>query len=108
MKISKVFRLAKKHLSTTHSDTKFKYICHSIEYSIPFGNLSAVGARNVIEDRLGQDENGYLTVENWLVNRGLIPENTYEIDYGYYFDLVQAYRHRWLDSLILEFEAKGQ
>jgi hypothetical protein len=100
-KTSEVFREAKKHLNRGNQN-KNDYICAAIsaaKQSKLVTDKAAKRAMSVIWDRL----NDYISVTSWLKERGFVhiyarPDNNVQI---------QKYRHRWLNALIKEFEAKG-
>lgn len=100
-KTSEVFRVAKMYLNRGNQD-KTDYICAAIgcaEYDNLVTSRAADRARRVIDLRLYDNA----TVTSWLKDRGYIPirqdpNNNKQ---------VQKYRHRWLNALIKEFEAKG-
>ena len=75
------------------------YICSAIAHTqYDSHNLmrpAAYAARNVIMDRLG-----YRTVERYLIYKVGVPKK-HLTDKN-----IQAFRHRWLDSLIEEFDNK--
>jgi hypothetical protein len=108
MKLSNVFRLAKQNLSSSYDDASHwrpKYICYAIADSIEAPMADKVRAAKIVQGRLC----GARTVEDWLEDRSLVPLYYYATkDRVEIFDQIQQYRHRWVDSLILEFEAKGQ
>jgi hypothetical protein len=100
-KTSEVFRAAKKYLNRGNED-KTDYICGAIS-DVEYAKLAtarvADRARHVINSRLGEE----VSVTHWLKVRGFVPMNK-----SPYNNLqVQKYRHRWLNALIREFEAKG-
>jgi hypothetical protein len=111
MKTSEVFKRAKQCLKPIG---KANYICHALAEAAYGRSVLTVGtgvdwaeiyttrksgfktAIKVITDRIGSDA----PLETWLLDNG--------IDYWKQEpDQMRAYRHRWLDLLIAEFEAKG-
>lgn len=101
-KTSEVFRAAKKYLNKGNQDEKTDYICSAIGYAELDDLVTARAAdraRRVIGVRL--DDN--VSVTSWLKDRGFVPMNKSP----YNNVQVQKYRHRWLNALIREFEAKG-
>ncbi len=109
MKTSEAFKQAKQCLKPIGSAG---YICHALAEAAYGRCVSAVGfdwhaiyntrkagyetAINAIRARIGSDT----PLESWLTQQ--------RIEYWRYDrDQMQAYRHRWLDALIAEFEAKG-
>ena len=104
MKKSNILREAKKVLARNIYEIdngKRTFICHAIEWvrqSRPeLIRHDTYELREHIQKQLGL----YSTVDGWLEKiagvprRQLTPEN------------LQLYRHRWLDHLILHFEARG-
>jgi hypothetical protein len=115
MKTSKVYREALKHLWEGNRDSgpSTQFICWSIIYAAGFGGSpysmdrllndipkSYRKAIQIIDDRLYPDS----TLTNWLITNGI---NVYSMPPAERYKNVQAYRRRWLESLIAEFEAKG-
>ncbi len=116
MKTSEVFAAAKKILhgpgrGTWASNEYHDYICHAINtaeeqsanYKGTYDSPAFLYARRVIQDRLGGGgrEGGPHTVDTYLREVVGVPE--VQVTY----DNVQAYRHRWLDALIVEYQQKG-
>jgi hypothetical protein len=100
-KTSEVFRVAKTYLNRGDQD-KTDYICVAIghaQWDKLVTNKAADRARQVIGSRL-QDN---VSVTEWLKDRGYVPRT----QSPYNNKQVQRYRHRWLNALIKEFEAKG-
>ena len=99
--IANVFRAAKKILWDGNSRNHFNihHICSAISRTnydyYKFSRPAAWAARNVIMDRLG-----YRTVERYLIYKVGVPKK-HLTDKN-----IQAFRHRWLDSLIEEFDNK--
>lgn len=93
-----------KNSTVSHSS---RFICYATEEtSYPDRYINVV--RNLIHSRLGRSP----TVEHWLgdnvsglcydTNGLLYTDNGAQVPYAE----IQAYRHRWLDSLIEEFSGK--
>ena len=100
-KTSEVFRVAKMYLNKGNQD-KTDYICQAIgtaEYDKLVTSKAANRAARIINKRL----DGNMSVTSWLKDRGFIPINQDPFNNKQ----VQKYRHRWLNALIREFEAKG-
>lgn len=109
MKTSEAFKQAKQCLTPIG---QAKYICHALAEAA-YTREAVIGgfdwhaiyttrksgfktAIKVITDRIGSDA----PLESWL--------NARSIKYWEYKPTQrEAYRHRWLDSLIAEFEAQG-
>jgi hypothetical protein len=87
---------AKPFLATTLPCCKERYICTAISTASECGYSDAAGARlarAMIEERIAP----LYTIESWLsIN---VPD-AYDARYK---NVVQQYRHRWLDALIEEF-----
>ena len=111
MKTSEAFKQAKQCLKPIG---RAGYICHALAEALYGRSVLTVGtgadwtkinttrksgfktAIKVITDRIGSDA----PLETWLLDKG--------IDYWKQEpDQMRAYRHRWLDALIAEFESKG-
>lgn len=94
--IAEAFKAAKPHLARSWNDSgRCLQICYAIykgaaPYAIlPYG---AKGAQGVIMSRLSP----YPSVSIWLEQHGYFrPKHS--------LDLIQEFRHRWLDELIREF-----
>lgn len=100
-KTSEAFREAKKHLNRGGED-KTDYICSAIgqaEHAGMVTSRAAYRARATISIRLGDNP----AVTSWLKERGFVPMKQSPFNNVQ----VQKYRHRWLNALIREFEAKG-
>jgi hypothetical protein len=114
IKTSEVYREALKHLweGKGGDGPSTQFICWSIIHAAGFSSnysmdiqLRAIPkayrkAIRIIDDRLQPDS----TIPNWLEHNG-IP--VYSMPYKQRLRVVQDYRRRWLESLIVEFEAKG-
>jgi len=101
MKTSEIFRKAKKLVTYKPDNVHRRYICFGIEDS-DISYKDSDRARKIINQRLGR---GCNSLEEWLNKKGYAPRH---------FGLTRAHRikmqktrHAWLDSLIKEFEAKG-
>ncbi len=105
--IAEIFKLAKTHLMGAGGCGRKVYICHAIEQAAYMGNLyyAGVSARAIIQGRLGRIHVKTHGVEEWVdltvtqYLREVLKINPLLLT----IDNLQAYRHRWLDSLILEF-----
>ncbi len=100
--IAAAFKAAKKNLS--HGGPEgygSSYICWAIEDGNRNGDYrvteAAYAAKAVIERRLG----GCVVVTEWLQEN--VPGFRQAYNAGNGRQLVQAYRHRWVDALIKEF-----
>ena len=110
MKTSTILKYAKRILATKYSEhirfTKHQYICHAID-DVSQTYMCWAKARAItmeIQRRL----EGYYSLENWLRS----VHNIHSSDYDRHFpdefgDKVQTTRHAWIDSMIAEFQAKG-
>ncbi len=101
MKTSEIFRKAKKLVTYKPDNVWRRYICYGIEDSY-ISYKDSDRARKIINQRLGR---GCNSLEEWMHEQGHAPK---------YFELTKTHRikmqktrHAWLDSLIKEFEAKG-
>jgi len=110
MKTSKVLKKAKKHLAENHIDLvasyKASFICYAIADTDKVSQRDADRVRNMVQERLAP----YATLEGWLSKKHrvkLIGWNDSDIKVNAYKDKMQATRHAWIDSMITEFEAKG-
>lgn len=111
MKTSQAFKQAKQRLLPL-GPTQF--ICHALAEAaydrsvmaadfdwhvvLPTQKPGFKTAIKAITDRIGGD----CTLEVWLGAQGI---TVWGLDD--YREQMQAYRHRWLDALIAEFESKG-
>ena len=110
MKTSQVFKQAKKYLwdgevgimRMEHSP----YICHAIE-DVAVHNahqsyyMQYTHAKRIIRQRIAP----HYDLENWV--RANVRGSYKVLNKAGGAKQLQAYRHRWLDSLIEEFESKG-
>ena len=107
MKTSEVFKQAKTHLwdgCLDYIDGEF-YICHAIEEAAwvratkrpaPYNR-----AKKIIQKRIHPEYD----LDNWVRKNVKGSWRTLNKIRGP--EQMQAYRHRWLDALIIEFETKG-
>jgi len=94
MKTSTAFRIARAGIAAE----QFSFICVALQYSQ--GSFRArARAMKIIQTRMG----GSLSLEWWLYEQGVVSAYPGTIRKGQ----MQAYRLRWLDALIEEFETKG-
>jgi hypothetical protein len=81
-------------------DRKYEFICHALNV-LQMAYPGAIGAMGVINDRFKSAANGQVrsspTIFVWLADVGGVPVSQLTDD------RVQAYKHRWLDSVIKEF-----
>lgn len=103
MKTSQVFRKAKEHILTEYIEN----IPYGMHYPICFAiddlncdKPSKEMACKIVQGRLG----GRMFLSGWLTQELGI---TLDIDKPEQRSKLQRTRHAWLDSLIAEFEAKG-
>ena len=121
MKSSELLTRAKRHLYVDKNDdyriSKSQFVCVSILIALQDTN-DAISAFNPpskrraakvdekLADRLTDEITGRLhgkqSVRDWLIAQGHATEEQVH-DYS----TMQAYRHRWLDSLVQEYQAKG-
>ncbi len=111
MKTSEAFKQAKQHLLPTGRCT---FICHALFEAATGKSIMADDsdwhviyktqksgfntAIKTVTDRIGSDS----PVDVWLHRQGI---NVWKMDD--HREQMQAYRQRWLDALIAEFESKG-
>ena len=96
MKISEEFKLARNLID----NYKERYICHALEHSVKYKNdPTPTPAMKVIKDRL----NGHDRLESWVYAKV-----GYKVWGNNKTKGMRATRLAWLDSLIAEFEAKGE
>jgi hypothetical protein len=74
-------------------DRKYEFICHALDV-LQLAYPGAIGAKAVINDRFMV---AAPTIFVWLADVGGVPVSQLTDDN------VQAYKHRWLDSVIKEF-----
>jgi hypothetical protein len=77
---------------------RYEFICHALD---KLGHLpGAMGAKAVINDRFRIASDGRFspTIYTWLSGQGIPVRLLTD-------DNVQAYKHRWLDSVIKEFSS---
>lgn len=98
--IAKCFKRAKVTLATDIRDHiinyKTPYICHAIDDIYGMGSSIKDDCKRIIQLRLGK----HLSLERWLIGNKVV--NSVPS-----LDEMQPYRHRWLDSLIEEFNSKA-
>ena len=110
MKTSEVFKQAKQRLAVDYDETrndpsKGKFICIAITIAAENCKRMTVADVKRCEDVIKSRMGGAYTLEGWLVDRGCLPDAF--LNDPNILDRIQAYRHAWFDSLIAEFEAKG-
>ena len=105
-KTSELLIEAKKRLSTTRKETihwgNSLYVCIAISLAAAanYSTKADVLARKV-SNRIRESLGEYSSVRNWLANVAMVPyEELNE-------EAMQQYRHRWIDSLIAEYQAAG-
>jgi hypothetical protein len=111
MKTSTVLKRAKTCLATSADDYMFTnrqaFICYAIN--------NAMGIRNYKEGKRVQAMiqarlRPYTALESWLQGNHNIERISYDPNsekFNEYRTQVQRTRHAWVDSMIAEFEAKG-
>lgn len=114
MKYSEILKRAKKHLSHDFVDFRIKtdkdlFICCAIDYVMDSFNEEdfnkGIELKKTIQKRLGN----HYTVESWLMaNNLLLPDLDSPSGFNVSKRQIQAYRHRWLDSLVSEYQSKGE
>ena len=114
MKTSKVFAIAKRHVATKFEGKGEgeKFICYALARARGNRLISVDDMDNavgIIANRLGNCR----TLEQWLMSyhniqmAGWCDAGVQEKMHTEYRDKMQATRHAWLDSLITEFQSKG-
>ena len=107
MKTSKVFKIAKKHLSKTYEDTLTgpqQFICNALELAHDVGEITddnCMDCQCIVQERM----EGAVTLEAWLILKGYLPQKF--LHDKELCQRIQDYRHAWVNELIREFEAKG-
>ena len=103
IKMSELLKETKKNLALDYADFDIKprYICNAATRSS--GEIIGGRVVKLMRSRL----NNHYAVENFLTS---IPKVCIALDKlsdETRKDQIQKYRHRWVDSLIVEFKAKG-
>ena len=111
VKSSHILRQAKRFLWSGVGSmlaTQHEYICWAVEDAGSYLLGSKTDPRVAYIKRSIMDRIGFCTVEDWLEHHvpGFV-EWRESVDNDQVNLQVQTYRHRWLDSLIAEFEAAG-
>jgi hypothetical protein len=100
LKTSEILTVAKRHLAISEADLyedKTRYVCVALSHFI--GNTKIRGLVRRINKSLG----GTLSVAGWLyINGHATLQQTNNTE------LMQAYRHRWLEALAQEYAEKGE
>jgi hypothetical protein len=107
MKTSKILLQAKAFLATNSEELRFsnkmQFICHAVNRVLCHPQRKEA-LKKIIQGRL----NGYTTLELWLLHIHKISIlNVCQPGGKDHYDKMQATRHAWLDSMIAEFQAKG-
>ena len=77
---------------------KHEFICHALDDVKRTATLAGVlGAKALIVARFNVPYGGQTNIETWLRHAAKVPQSQLTNDN------LQAYRHRWLDSVIKEF-----
>ena len=109
MKSSKLLKKAKKYLwdgneKRYHDDDQTQFICEAlIEAASDAKKISALVVSQELRKEIRDKLHPASIVEGWLRSKKLIPKNPSTWNRTD----IQTYRHRWLDELIREYEAKG-
>ena len=117
MKTSTVFEHAKRYLAKNYAEIdneeKEQFICWAIsEARIRrlINDRTESNVKRIIQDRLNAGKIRCFTLETWLdANHGIktLRGDTSERAERSYVNKMQRTRHAWVDSMIAEFEAKG-
>jgi hypothetical protein len=101
-KLACAFRAAQKYISKSVADRDSpSFICIGLQRAARAGRIdfdTRIAAEAIVCKRIYP----HYTVESWLVDQGLIPKE--DRPAGTY-NLVQDYRHRWLEELAREYFA---
>lgn len=114
MKTSTLLKLAKKHLDRgakdrDPSDDRRIYICHAIQVVADKSDSMALrivarATMRMIENRLAP----FCDLKVWLDNvHGISCPSYWSEGHAEFIGKLQATRHAWVDSMIAEFQAKG-
>jgi hypothetical protein len=118
MKYSEILKKAKKHLSNDAKEFRFHehinsnkdmFICCAIDFAIDKLDDAdfhkGIELKEEIQKRLGFHH----TIESWLLWNGFIKLTNDTVNgFNVSKRQIQAYRHRWLDSLVSEYQSKGE
>ena len=100
LKIVKRDYLAASHKEYSKHGNKSRFLCLAIEYA--GDDLKELSKAQKLMTRIQKALEGKHTVEAWLGAKGYVV--WYLPVHG---NAIYEYRHRWIDSLIEEYEAKG-
>lgn len=111
MKTSEILIEAKKYLAKDYAEIvrrgrnfKQTYICFAIDGAALAGKKRQA-LLNLINTRLGGQ---YATLETWLkAKHGIDRKDWSNISFVDYTTKMQETRHAWVDSMIAEFQSKG-
>jgi hypothetical protein len=105
MKSSQILRMAKRRLAKAFADVdRDIFICFALRnVSRDTGDMVVMAKAEKIKELIMHRLKGCFTLDDWLVNYAGI--NHYRVSEG--VNKMQRTRHAWVDSLIVEFEAKG-
>ena len=96
MKTSEVLIKAKAYLSKAKPDGKPEFICNAIG-QVVYNRQNPV--RKALIGDIQEAISPSSSVTDWLDYRHGIRNQSYED--------MQAYRHRWVDAMILDYQSKG-
>jgi hypothetical protein len=110
VKTSKALQIVKKqylaHDVTEHAG-KSHYICLAAEAARDDGRITG-SAYYRITSKVSSLLGGCSSLGQWLkVRHGVDEVLWFHVDYQDYVEKIQATRHAWVDSLILEFAVNG-
>ena len=110
MKTSTVLKKAKVRLATSFNDSMgwsyYNYICYAIDDCESLKDADLARVKSMIQSRLYP----YSTLEDWLSEKHKVNPPAYDscvAERRIYRDKMQLTRHKWIDSMIAEFVAKG-
>jgi hypothetical protein len=110
VKHSDILIKAKEYLRTAENVKKetldtSPYVCDAIHRAAStFGTRAAVHKAFAISTAIGRAINGCFSVKQWLVDQGVEGVDTH----AHREELMQEYRHRWLDHLIEQYKGAGK
>ena len=111
-KTSGALRCAKAYLwdgtgALWHQRNQFPFICAALAQAYENKEITyktLINTRSVIMRRLSPS----VSVSEWLDENIGFGYKYYNLrDHAFWTQQIQAYRHRWVDALIIEFETKG-
>jgi hypothetical protein len=115
MKASQLLRGAARRLAHGYYDGKEYYICNAIGLYVDTVKEEDRGRARLAQkelvnyiDTLLMGEYGPRTLGDWADHNIPASRRLRSRNYGHWRDQMQAYRHRWVRHLIVEFESRGE